>query len=401
MYDAIVIGSRCAGSPTAMLLAHRGHRVLLVDRAVLPRDTLSTHFIHPPGVACLARWGMLDQVVATGCPPVSHTTLAFEDLTLTGSSPAIDGITASYAPRRTVLDRVLLDGAIAAGVEVREGFAVQDLLTDGDRIVGIRGRGAFGSLISDRCQVVVGADGLHSLVARTVRPDIHHATSPLTCAYYSYWSGVPAAGLELHHADGRLGVCFPTNESLTVVYVAWPHREFHRFRADVEGNYLATLAQLPHLAERLRGGRREDLIRGTADLPNLFRRPHGPGWALVGDAGHHKDPNTAYGIMDAFRDAGLLVKALDAGFCGRRDLTEALAEYERERDRLAMPRYELTCQLAALEPPTAEMQQLFRALEGDQPQIDRFFGAHQGTVPIREFFASDNLRHIVAAAAAR
>jgi 2-polyprenyl-6-methoxyphenol hydroxylase-like FAD-dependent oxidoreductase len=401
MYDAIVIGSRCAGSPTAMLLARRGHRVLLVDRAILPRDTLSTHFIHPPGVACLARWGMLDQVVATGCPPVSHTTLALEDLTLTGSSPAIDGITASYAPRRTVLDRVLLDGAIAAGVEVREGFAVHDLLTDGDRVVGIRGSGGSGSPVSDRCRVVVGADGLHSLVARTVRPDIHHATSPLTCAYYSYWSGVVAGGLELHHADRRLGVCFPTNESLTVVYVAWPHHEFHHFRADVEGNYLATLAQLPRLAERLRGGRREDRIRGTADLPNLFRRPQGPGWALVGDAGHHKDPNTAYGIMDAFRDAELLVEALDAGFCGRRDLAQALREYERERDRLTMPRYELTCQLAALEPPAAEMQQLFRALQGDQPQIDRFFGAHQGTVPVREFFASDNLRQIVAAATAR
>ncbi len=401
MHDAIVVGSRCAGSPTAMLLARHGHRVLLVDRAVLPRDTLSTHFIHPPGIARLARWGLLDRVVASSCPPVSRTTLAVGDLTLTGSPTAIDGIAAAYAPRRTVLDRILLDGAIAAGVEVREGFAVQELLTEGDRVVGIRGGDGSGPPASERCRVVVGADGLHSLVARTVRPHIHDATPPLTCAYYAYWSGVPAGGLELHHGDRRLCITFPTNDGLTVVYVAWPHREFHRVRADLERSYLAALAQLPRLAERLLAGRREDRIRGTADLPNLFRRPHGPGWALAGDAGHHKDPNTAYGIMDAFRDAELLAEALDCGFSGRGDLTEALTDYERRRDGLAMPGYDLTCRLAALEPPPADTRQLFAALQGDQPQIDRFFGAHQGTVPVQEFFAPDNLRQITGGAAAR
>ncbi len=284
---------------------------------------------------------------------------------------------------------------------MREAFSVHDLLTEDGRVVGIRGAGGSGSPVSERCRVVVGADGLHSLVARTVRPDVHHAAPPLTCAYYAYWSGVAAGGLELHHGDHSLCITFPTNDGLTVVYVAWPHGEFHRVRADVEGSYLAAIARLPRLAERLRAGTREDRIRGTADLPNHFRRPHGPGWALAGDAGHHKDPNTAYGIMDAFRDAELLAEALDSGFSGREDLAEALAGYERRRDRLAMPGYELTCRLAALEPPPADTRQLLVALQGDQPQIDRFFGAHQGTVPIQDFFAPDNVRQIVAGAAVR
>src|SRR5207237_3127943 len=139
------------------------------------------------------------------------------------------------------------------------------------------------------------------------------------------------------------------------------------FRADVEGNFRKTLEMVPELAERVRGGRREERFVGRADLPNFFRRPYGQGWALVGDAGYHKDPYTAQGISDAFRDAELLAEALDAGFSGRRSFDAALGEYEQARNAAAMPVYEFTSQLASLQPPPPEMAQLLFALSG-QPE---------------------------------
>ncbi len=139
MYDAIVIGARCAGSSTAMLLARRGYRVLLVDRARFPSDTLSTHYIHQPGVSRLERWGLRERVAATGCPPVTRLSLDFGPFTLSGSPPAVDGVTEGYAPRRFLLDPLLANAAIEAGVEFRDGFAVEALLRDGDQVTGLRG----------------------------------------------------------------------------------------------------------------------------------------------------------------------------------------------------------------------------------------------------------------------
>jgi 2-polyprenyl-6-methoxyphenol hydroxylase-like FAD-dependent oxidoreductase len=166
-------------------------------------------------------------------------------------------------------------------------------------------------------------------------------------------------------------------------------------RADIEGNFLKTVDLVPELAERVRNGRREERFVGTADLPNFFRKPYGSGWALVGDAGYHKDPRCGQGITDAFRDAELVAEAIDAGLSGRRSLEEALADYERRRNGAVLPMYELTCQLASLEPPSPEMQQFFGALRGNQDEIDRFWGTIAGTVPIPEFFSPQNIERIV------
>ena len=121
-YDAIVVGGRCAGAPTAMLLARRGYRVLVVDRARFPSDTLSTHVIHAPGVAALDRWGLLDTVVATGCPPIEHYSFDFGPIVIDGTTRPVEGHTAAYAPRRTVLDAILTNAAAASGAIVREEF---------------------------------------------------------------------------------------------------------------------------------------------------------------------------------------------------------------------------------------------------------------------------------------
>ena len=394
MYDAIVVGARCAGSPTAMLLARKGYRVLLLDRTSFPSDTLSTHYIHQPGVARLQRWGLLDQLRDSGCPPIVQLRFDVGPFALLGAPQAADGVAEGYAPRRTVLDAMLAEAAVEAGAELRERFTVDELLTDGGRVTGIRGRTAGGTSVTEHARIVIGADGLRSLVARAVQAPAYDVQPALTCAYYSYWDGVPLNGVELYPRPGRTITAGPTNDGQTLVISFWPRNRFHEVRADIERSFLESLEVAPELAERVRSGERSERFRGTADLPFFFRRPYGPGWALVGDAGYHKDPITAQGITDAFRDAELLAAAVDEGLEDRLPMNDALAEYERQRNEHVRPIYEFTHQLAGLEPPTVEMQELFGALRYDEVERSRFFGTIAGTVPIPEFFAPDNMARI-------
>ena len=166
-YDVIVVGARCAGSPTAMLLARKGYKVLVVDKATFPSDTISTHLIHPPGVAALKRWGLLDEVVALGAPPIDTYAFDFGPLTVTGS-PGTDDSPVAYGPRRTVLDKVLVDAAAEAGAEIREGFTVDEITREDGRVTGIRGHDKSGATVTERARVVVGADGRNSMVAHAL-----------------------------------------------------------------------------------------------------------------------------------------------------------------------------------------------------------------------------------------
>ena len=394
-YDAIVVGARCAGSPTAMLLARKGYRVLLVDRASFPSDTLSCHYIHQPGVACLERWGLLDQVARSNCPPVYQQTLDFGPFALTGTPPPIGDVAAGYCPRRTILDEILVGAAEESGAEVRQGFSVQELVTEDGRVTGIRGRTGGGPAVTERATIVIGADGMNSFVARSVAAPRYNEQPALTCAYYTYWSGVDIDGVELYPRPGRMIIAGPTNDGQTMTIAYWPNADFHDVRSDIERHFLEALELAPGLAERIRGGTRSERWRGTAQLPNFFRRAHGDGWALVGDAGYHKDPILALGITDAFRDVELLTEAVDAGLSGRRPLADALAGYENTRNELAAGGYESSIQLAHLAPPPAEMQMLLGALLHDQEQTNRFMGTFAGTVPPAEFYAPENVARIV------
>jgi flavin-dependent dehydrogenase len=400
MYDAIVVGARCAGSPTAMLLARQGYRVLLLDRDTFPSDHMSTHWIHQPGVARLQRWGLGERLAVTGCPPITSITMDLGPFALRGTPPPSGDVAEAYCPRRTVLDKLLVDAAVEAGAELRERFSVQELVWDGDRVSGITGRSATGTTVTEQARMVIGADGIHSLVARQVEAPSYNTKPTFACVYYSYWSGVPLEGVEFYPREHRGFGTLPTHQGLTCIIVGWPHDEFHAYRADVEGNFLKTLELAPAFAERVRQGRREERFTGTAELFNFFRRPHGPGWALVGDAGYHKDPITAQGISDAFRDAELVAEAVDTSLSGRRPVEEAMAEYEQRRNAAALPVYEFTCQLATLEPPPPEMQQLFAALRGNQADTDRFLGLIAGTTPVPDFFAPENVGRIMGAAQA-
>jgi len=386
MYDVIVVGARCAGSPTAMLLGRLGYRVLLVDRATFPSDAPRCHFIQPPGVARLQRWGLLEKIKASNCPSIPAVRFDVGPFVLFSSSPSTDGGVRSYGPRRTVLDNILVDAAAEAGVEVREGFAVQEVLMDGDHVTGIKGRTLDGTTVTEKTGIVVGADGMRSIVARFVQAPTYNAKPALTCAYFAYWSGVPVDGIEIYERPQRVIFAFPTNDDLTCIAMECPVQEFQTFRADIEGNVLKTMALAPSLAERVQSGRREERFMGSGDLPQFYRKPYGPGWALVGDASYHKDPYLAQGISDAFRDAELVTEAIDAGLSGRLGLAEALGNYERRRNEETMPIYELNSQLASFDPPSPEMQQLLVALRGNQAETNRFFGVLQGTVPVSAFF---------------
>jgi flavin-dependent dehydrogenase len=397
VYDAIVVGARCAGSPTAMLLARKGYRVLLVDRAGFPSDTLSTHYIHQPGVARLKRWGLLDQVIASNCPPVHQQSIDFGPFALCGSPPPVDGVSEGYAPRRTVLDQILVDAAVAAGAELREHFSVKELVFDGERVVGIRGRSMGGTMVTEHARIVVGADGLHSLVARNVQAATYNVQPTFNCAYYTYWSGIQLQGAELYARPERMIIAGPTNNEQTMVIIYWPLRLFHQIRSDIEGSFLEALDLVPQLADQARAGKRSERFRGTADLRNQYRQSHGPGWALVGDAGYHKDPITAEGISDAFRDAELLATAIDDGFSGRAPSQAALAEYEAQRNQASFPIFDMTCQFATLQPPSEDQAQLMGSLLHNQEQTNRFMGTIAGTVPIAEFFSPENIGKIMGA----
>jgi len=239
-YDAIVVGARCAGSPTAMLLARSGYRVLVVDRASFPSDTLSTHFVHAPGVAALSRWGLLDRVIASGCPPVGAYAFDFGPITITGSPRPCDGITTGYAPRRTILDKILVDAADEAGAEVRERFTVTEVVVEDGTVVGVRGHGDDGKEVVERGRVVIGADGRNSHVAKAVRPEQYNDKPMLQWSFYTYWSGLPIENFEIRVRPDRGWGAFPTNDGLTLIVVGWPIAEATAYKSDVEANYLET-----------------------------------------------------------------------------------------------------------------------------------------------------------------
>src|SRR5215472_8181920 len=266
-YDAVIVGARCAGAWTAMLLARKGHRVLLVDRARFPSEIPHGHFIHRDGPPRLSRWGLLDRIVATGCPPLTRHTTWFGDFPLAARNLEMDGVARGYAPRRALLDKILVDAAVDAGAELREGLAVEDLLTDGDRVVGIRPVGS--TPITAR--LTIGADGKHSLVAQAVKAPAYETVPTLMCWYFSYYRDVPDPHVEVYVLPQRRAIfAFATNDNLLSVLVAWPIDEFASVRPNIEASFTDTLDLAPGFGERVRLGQRVERFYGTGDIPNFL-----------------------------------------------------------------------------------------------------------------------------------
>ncbi|HVN13378.1 MAG TPA: NAD(P)/FAD-dependent oxidoreductase [Kineosporiaceae bacterium] len=394
MYDVIIVGARVAGAATALLAARRGLTVLVLDRATFPSDTLSTHNIQLSGVARLARWGLLDRIAAAGTPATRRITLTVGGVELAGAVPRHEDVDALYCPRRILLDAVLVDAARAAGAEVREGAVVEEVLTEDGVVVGVRGRHKDGPAFTERARLVVGADGKHSLVARAAGAGVLHQEAPRTMASYTYWSGTRVDEGLMSALPGRAVGVWPTNDGLTMTYVAWPAGEFAAYRRDPEANLLATL-DAAGLGPVFREARRAERIRSTPDVPTVVRAVHGPGWALVGDAGLVIDPITARGISDALRDAELLVDAAEAGLGGKVPVARALDGYQRARDAAARPAVDFTAHLARLAAPRPEEQALFEALASSRGDTDAFLAMICDALPVRAFMSPRRIIRLV------
>ncbi|WP_086731302.1 FAD-dependent oxidoreductase [Streptomyces carpinensis] len=372
MYDAIVVGARCAGAPTALLLARAGYRVLLLDKAAYGSDTLSTHLVHQPGVAALARWGLLERVRASGCPPIERAVYEVADIHIEGCARGVEGQRAGFAPRRHVLDALLVDAATSAGAEYRDHCRVTGLLRDdGGRVVGVEGSHG-GRAFTERAHLVIGADGMRSTVARLAAAPYTARDPRLTCAYYTYWQDVPA-DLELYERPGGWVATVPTNDAATLVLAYFPQARFAEVRTDAHRAYMEQIrATAPALHDRLAGAKPTERLHGCGDQENFFRQPTGPGWVLVGDAAHHKDSITARGISDAFQQVEALVEAVTGTLGGDPALLDAaLARFAEDARARLVPGYEATLGAARLDPHEQRLS-LLRAVQSD-PELTAIY----------------------------
>lgn len=343
-YDAVVVGARVAGASTAMLLARRGLRVLAVDRARAGSDTLSTLALMRGGVLQLSRWGLLPQVLSAGTPAVRRTTFHYGEEDIAIDIKPRDGVEALYAPRRTVLDPILVEGARASGAEVRHGVRLVELVR------GPRGR-VNGLVLEDprrgrelvRTDIVIGADGRDSLVARLAGASIRCEGVHAAGNVFGLFRGLELDGFHWYYRPFVSAGSIPTNDGATVVFASMPGERFWqevRFSLS-EGHRRVVEEAAPELAARLGDAERVGGFHGFGGVPGFVRQSHGSGWALVGDAAHFKDPLTAHGITDALRDAELLARAVATG------TESALAGYEADRDDLSKGLFDVTDRIAS------------------------------------------------------
>jgi 2-polyprenyl-6-methoxyphenol hydroxylase-like FAD-dependent oxidoreductase len=356
--DVVIVGARCAGAATALLLARAGHRVLVVDRGRYGTDALSTHALMRGAVVQLHRWNILPAVIASGTTPVRQATFFYGDESITVPVKPRDGVDALYAPRRYVLDRLLVDAASAAGAEIVFGARVTGLQRSAaGRVTGVEFDDDAGQphLVSSR--LVVGADGLRSTVADLAGAEAYREGRHATGTMFGYWSGLEARGYEWFFAPGLSAGAIPTNDDQVGVFVSVPSAEFtERFAHRPDAAFRELLAKMsPGLAGQIaRAG--PSRLRGFPGHPGYLRQSYGPGWALVGDAGYFKDPLTSHGITDALRDAELLAHAIDEGS------DAALAEYQAQRDAASLDLFEATDAIASFHWNLSEIRVLHETL---------------------------------------
>jgi 2-polyprenyl-6-methoxyphenol hydroxylase-like FAD-dependent oxidoreductase len=363
-WDVIVVGGRAAGAATSLLLARAGLRVLCVERSRRGSDTVSTHALMRGGVLQLQRWGVLPAVVAAGTPAVRTVSFHYGDDEVGVTLRPAAGVDALYAPRRTLVDRLLADAAEAAGAQVRHGTSVVGLeLGPGPTVVGARLRGPDGDVRVERARVVVGADGRFSSVAREVGAATRRSADASSAFLYGYWHGSPVEGYHWLYAPGAAAGAIPTNDGLTCAFVAASPAVLDGLvrGAGTEGA-LHALAAATGLDRVLGEGRRVGGLRHVRGQPGYLRAAWGPGWALVGDAGYWKDPMSTHGLTDAFRDAELLARAVVAAPAPGRAQRRALAEFECLRDELSLQLFEVSSRIAGYDWNVDEVRDLVRTL---------------------------------------
>lgn len=375
-YDVVIAGARCAGASTAMLLARQGLRVLVVDPVKRGSDTLSTHALMRGAVLQLHRWCLLDAIRATGTTAIRSTTFHYGDEAVEVPIKARDGVDALCAPRRTVLDPILIDAAAAAGAEVVHGHSVVDLLRDAQgRVRGAKIGGADKQVIDVGADLVIGADGVRSRVARIVGAPLDYTVRYTSASIYGYCRGVGLEGYHWFYEVGASVGAIPTNDGETCVFISLPQSRFSKDRRrGLEALYHDALGEVSlDLARRVAEGDGPGRLRAFAGLPGFLRRASGPGWALVGDAGYFRDPITAHGITDALRDAEFLACAVAEGG------DDALVGYQAARDERVKGLLDVTANISSFEWNLAEVKEHHLVLSREmKAQVEALRALGQG-----------------------
>ena len=343
-YDVIIAGARCAGAATALLLARQGARVLLLDKSRYGTDTLSTHALMRGAVLQLHNWGLLPRVIAAGTPPVRSANFYLPGAVSTVEIKPKNGVEALYAPRRTVLDAILADAARDAGADVRFGASVTGLRRGrAGRVTGITGR-AGPARLEVSADLVIGADGRRSAVARWAGARTAHVAPASGAAIYRYVRDGTTEGYHWYFRDGAAAGVIPTNDGLACVFAATRAAGLRREPGGAGAAWRRILGRAaPELAERLDQRVAAGPPRVFPGLTGYLREAAGPGWALVGDAGYFKDPITAHGITDSLRDAEILARAVTTGGPG------AFGRYQAERDELSLRLFRVTGRIASFD----------------------------------------------------
>jgi flavin-dependent dehydrogenase len=371
-YDAVVVGARCAGAATAMLLARQGLDVLVVDKAQYGSDTLSTHALMRGAVMQLHHWGVLEAVKAAGTAPVRKTSFQYGDECLEVPIKESYGVDALYAPRRKVLDRILVDAGREAGAVFRFGCIVDGLTRNGDgTVTGITMRNANGHAERIAADIVIGADGTRSIVARETQAETLVEGMHAAAVVYGYFRGIEDDGYRWGFGRQVTSGVIPTNDGATLVFAGVPKALYcGTFAGKIPQGFMNVLDSLsPHLVRQVANAEQLGRLQGFTGLPGFMRQPFGPGWALVGDAGYFRDPITAHGITDALRDAELLARAVigDDGF--------GFAEYRYFRDAVSRPLFDVTEAIAACDWSLDDVKQhhvaLNEAMKVETAFIDR------------------------------
>ena len=396
MFDIIVVGARCSGAPAAMLLARKGYRVVMVDKDPPGSDMLhSTHFVQPIAVSKLRKWGLLPNLEAE-CPSFESYSFDLGVAKIEGHPPAVDGDRRAFCPRRNVLDPILVSGALTAGVSYMPNTKVIDVTRSGDRVNGVRIVTEGGTEQVINAEVVIGADGPGSTVAARVKAASYHKASAQQVTMWGYWSDVRADGLAVTSDAGVAVSLGLSSGGQSMVGVSWEMSCYKALRGEVEKNYYASIEALrPQLASQIKRGRLSSDLR-LGSTRNFIRVPHGPGWVLLGDAGHMKDPCTAQGITDAFIDVDECTTLIDAGLNGGRDLDASLATWHVARDERLIPFHEMSLKMGKFATPDDNETALYRAISASAAATTQFLGLITASTDPREFFAPDNIGRLLA-----
>ena len=360
---------------------------------------MSTHMIFHSGVKKICDWGLLDRVIETGCIPMRKFRLDLGEFALTGQAPPANGVDMALGPKRDVLDKLLVDAALEAGAEYRDEVSVSSLIWNNDRVCGIQYKGKNGEIREEAAWIVIGADGRNSSIAKLVGVEESNAHPRAQGTYFAYFDNFPLDDMEFISRPGRMFYSWATNDEQTMAGMCCKYKDFKEQNTDPEKYFYKELEEFsPEMYDRVRAASRATEWR-SGSTRGFSRKPHGPGWALVGDASVTVDPISASGISLAFKDADDLAVAVHKVLSGQGNENEIMQAYEEKRDSVSLPMLGFSYEMGKLEDPPQEMIDLFVAMASNQEATDSYFGVFAQTVPVGAFFDPENIKKIISAAA--